>query len=162
MSFCLFNLYTQHIMRNARLGEFQAGIETDRRNINNLRYTDTILMAEREEELKNLLMRVKEKSEKASLKLNIEKTKIMASHSITSWQSKEEKVEVVTDFLFLSLKITADGDCNHEIRRQLLLSRKAMTNLDSVEKQRHHSANKGPYTRLPSSQWACTVVRAGP
>ena len=90
-------------MRNARLGEFQAGIEIDGRNINNLRYTDTILMAEREEELKNLLMRVKEKSEKASLKLNTEKTK-MASRSITSWQSKEEKVEVVTDFLFLNLK----------------------------------------------------------
>ena len=92
-------------------------------------------------------MRVKETSEKAGL--NIEKTTIMASHPITSRQSKEEKVEVVTDFLFLSLKITADGDCNHEIRRQLLLSRKAMTNLDSVEKQRRHSANNGPYTRLP-------------
>ena len=150
-------------MRNARLDELEAGIKTGRGNINNLRYADdTTLMAEGEEELKTFLMKVKDMSERAGLKLNTKKTKIMASGPITSWQIKGEEVELVTDFLFLSLKITADGDCNHEIRRQLLLSRKAMTNLDSVEKQRHHSANKGPYTRLPSSQWACTVVRAGP
>ena len=148
MSFCLFNLYTQHIMRNARLGEFQAGIETDRRNINNLRYTDTILMAEREEELKNLLMRVKEKSEKASLKLNIEKTKIMASHSITSWQSKEEKVEVVTDFLFLgskSLRIVTAA-----MKSEMFASWQESYDKprQHAEKQRHYSADKSLYSQV--------------
>ena len=136
MSLCLFNLYTEHIIRNARLDESQAGIKTGERNINNFRYSnDNTLMAESEEELKNLLMRMKEESEKACLKLN--KTKIMASSPIMSWQIEEEKVEVVTDFLFLGSKITADGDCNHEIRRRLLLGRKAMTNLDSVLKSRN-------------------------
>ena len=121
-------------MRNARLDELQTRIK---RNINNLRYADdTTLTAESEEELKSLLMRVKEESGRASLKLNITKTKIMASGLITSWQIEGGKVEVVTDFLFLGSKITADADCIHEIKRQLLLSRKAMTNLDSVLKSR--------------------------
>ena len=124
-------------MRNAGLNEAQAGIKTVRRNINNLRYADdTILMAEREEKLKSLLMKVKEESEKASLKLNIQKTKIMASGPITSWQTYGEKVETVTDFIFLGSKIIADGDCSHEIKRCLLCGRKAMTNLDSVLKSR--------------------------
>ena len=113
--------------------EAQAGIKIARRNINNLRYADdTTLMAESEEELKNLLMKVKEESEKAGLKLNIQKTKIMASGPITSWQIDGETVETVRDFIFLSSKITADGDCSHEIKRCLLFGRKAMTNLDSV------------------------------
>ena len=124
-------------MRNVALDELQAGIKTDRRNINNLRYADNInLVAGREEELKNLLMRVKEENEKASLKLNIKKTKTMASGSITSWQIEGDKVEALTDFLFLGSKITADGDFSHEIRRQLLLGRKAMTNLDRVLKSK--------------------------
>ena len=121
-------------MRN---DEVQAGIKIGPTNINNLRYADdTTLMAESKAELKNLLKRVKEESEKSSLKLNIEKTKIMASSPITSWQIEGEKVEVLTDFLFLGSKITVDGDCSHEIRRRLLLGRKAMTNLDSVLKSR--------------------------
>ena len=124
-------------MQNARLDEAQAGIKIARRNINNLRYADdTTLMAESEEELKSPLMRVKEESEKAGLKLNIQKTKIMASGSITSWQIEGVKVEAVTDFLFLRSKITVNGDCSHEIKRRLLLGRKAMTNLDSVLKSR--------------------------
>ena len=125
------------------------GIKIARRNINNLRYVnDTTLMAESEEELKSLLIRVKEESESSSLKLNINKTKIMASSSITSWQIEGEKVEIVTDFLFLGSKVTADGDCSHEIRRRLLLGRKAMTNLDKcVAKQRHYSANKGLHSQ---------------
>ena len=117
--------------------EAQAGIKIARRNINNLTYADdTTLMAESEEELKNLLMKVKEESEKAGLKLNIQKTKIMASGPITSWQIDGETVETVRDFIFLSSKITADGDCSHEIKRCLLFGRKAMTNLDSVLKSR--------------------------
>ena len=124
-------------MRSAGLDELQAGIKTDGRNINNLRFAnDTTLKAESEEELKSLLMRVKEESERAGLKLNIKKSKIMESGPITSWQIEGEKVEVVTDFLFLGSKITADGDCSTEIRRQLLLFRKTMTNLDSVLKRR--------------------------
>ena len=123
-------------MRNAGLDELQAGIKISRRNINNLRYLDdTTLMSESKEELKSLLMRVKE-SERASFKLNIKKTKIMESGPITSWQIEGEKVKVVTDFLLLGSKITVDGDCSHEIRRQLLLGRKAMTNLYSVLKSR--------------------------
>ena len=121
-------------MRNAGLDELQVGIKIGGRNINNLRYTDdTTLMAESKEELKSLLMRVK-KSERASLRLNIKKAKIMASGLITEWQIEGEKVEVVTDFFFLGSRITVDGDCSHEIRRRLLLGRKAMTNLDSVLK----------------------------
>ena len=137
LSPCLFNLYAEYIMRNTGLDETQAGIKTARRNINYLRYADdTTLMAESEEELKSLLMKVKEESEKVSLKLNIQKTKIMASGPITSWQIDGETVETVTDFIFLGSKITADGDCSHEIKRGLLLGRKVVTNLDSILKSR--------------------------
>ena len=124
-------------MRNAGLDEAQAGIKIARRNINNLRYTDdTTLMAENGEELKSLLMKVKAESEKAGLKLNIQKIKIMASGPITSWQIDGETVETVRDFIWGGSKITADGDCSHEIKRHLLLERKAMTNLDSILKSR--------------------------
>ena len=124
-------------MQNARWDEAQAGIMIAGRNINNLRYTDdTTLMAETEEELKSLLMKVKEESEKAGLKLNIQKTKIMTSSPIISWQIDGEKMETVTDLIFSGSKITADGGCNHEIKRCLLLGRKAMTNLDSILKSR--------------------------
>ena len=124
-------------MRNAGLDEAQAGIKIARRNINNLRCADdTTLMAESEEELKSLLMKMKQVSEKPGLKLNIQKTKIMASGPITSWQIDGKRVETVTDFIFLGSKITADGDCNHEIKRRLLLGRKVMTNLDSMLKSR--------------------------
>ena len=124
-------------MRNAGLEEAQAGIKIAGRNINNLKYADdTTLMAESEEKLKSLLMRVREESEKVGLKLNIQKMKIMASGPITSWQIDEETMETVTDFIFFSSKITADGDCSHEIKRHILLGRKAMTNLDSILKSR--------------------------
>ena len=124
-------------MRNARLVEAQAGIKIAGRNINNLRYTDdTTLMAENEEELKSLLMKVKEESEKVGLKLNIQKAKIMASSPITSWQIDGETVETVADFIFLGSQITADGDCSHEIKRRLLLGRKVMTNVESILKSR--------------------------
>ena len=124
-------------MRNAGLEETQAGIKIAGRNINNLRYADgTTIMAESEEELKSLLMKVKEESEEAGLKLNIQKMKIMASGLITSWQIDGETMETVTDFIFLGSKITADGDCSHEIKRQLLLGRKIMTYLDSILKSR--------------------------
>ena len=129
MSPCLFNLYEEYIIQNARLDEAQAGIKIVRRNINNFRYADdTTLTAENKEELKSLLMRVKEESEKAGLKLNIQKTKIIASDPITSWQIEGEKVEAVMDFIFLGSKITADSDCSHEIKRCLLLGSKTMTN----------------------------------
>ena len=125
-------------MRNAGLEEAQAGIKIARRNINNLRYADdTTLMAEREEQLKSLLMKVKEESEKVALKLNIQKTKIMASGFITSWQIDGETVEIMSDFIFLGSKITADGDCSHEIKRHLFLGRKVMTTLDSILKSRN-------------------------
>ena len=124
-------------MRNAGLDEAQAGIKIVGRNINNLRHADdTTLMAESKEQLKSLLMRMKEESKKAGLKLNIQKTKIMASSPTTSWQMDGETMETMTDFIFLGSKITADGDCHHEIRRRLLLGRKAMTNLDSILKSR--------------------------
>ena len=124
-------------MRNARLDEAQAGIKIAGRKINNFRYADdTTLMAESEEELNSLLMKVKEESEKAGLKLNIQKTKIMASSPITSWQIDGETMERVTDCIFLGSKIIADGDCSHEIKRLLLLGRKAMSNLDSILKNR--------------------------
>jgi len=117
-------------MRNAGLDEAQAGIKIARRNISNLRYADdTTLTAESEEELKSILMKVKEESEKVGLKLNFKKTKIMATGLITSWQIDAESVEIVADFIFLGSKITADGDCSHEIKRRLLLGRKVMTNL---------------------------------
>ena len=133
-------------MRNAGLEEAQAGIKTARRNINNLRYADdTTLMAESEEELKSLLMKVKAESEKVGLKLNIQKTKIMASGPITSWQIDGETVETVADFNFLGSKITADGDCSHEIKKCLLLRRKSYDQpRQHIEKQRHYFANKGP------------------
>ena len=124
-------------MRNTGLEKAQAGIKIARRNINHLRYAnDTTLRAESEEELKSLLMKVKEESEKVGLKLNIQKTKIMASSPITSWQIDGDTVETVSDFIFLGSKITADGDCSHEIKRCLLLGRKVMTNLDSILKSR--------------------------
>ena len=136
LSPCLFNLYAVYIMWNAGMDEAQAEIKIARRNINNLRYADnTTLMAE-SEELKSLLMKVKEESEKVGLKFNIQKTKIMASGPITSWQIDGETMEIMTDFIFLGFKITADGDRNHEIKRCLLLGRKPMTNLDSILKSR--------------------------
>ena len=125
LSPCLFNLYAEYIMRNAGLDEAQAGIKIARRTISNLRHVDdTILMAENEEELKSLLMKVKEGSEKVGLKINIQKTKIMASGPITSWEIDGETVETLSDFIFLGSKITADGDCSHEIKRRLLLEEK--------------------------------------
>ena len=132
LSPCLFNFYF-NIMRNAGLEEAQAGVETAGRNINNLRYAeDTTLMAESEEEITSLLIKVKEESEKVALKLNIQKTKTMASGPITSWQIDGETVETVADCIFLCSKITADGDCSHEIKRHLLLGRKFMINLDTI------------------------------
>uniref|UniRef100_A0A8B9YAY0 RNA-directed DNA polymerase n=1 Tax=Bos mutus grunniens TaxID=30521 RepID=A0A8B9YAY0_BOSMU len=144
LSSCLFNFYTEYIKRNAMLDEAQAGIKIARRNIDNLRYADgTTLKAESQKELKSLLMEVKEKSEKVGLSLNIQKTKIMASGPITSWQIDGETVEIATDFILGGSKITADGDCSHEIKRCLLLRRKVMTNLDRQLK-RHYFVNKGP------------------
>ena len=137
LSPCLFNLYAEYIMQNTRLDEAQAGVRYSRRSINNLRYADdTTIMAESKEELKNLLMKVKEESEKVGLKLNIQKTKIMASGPITSWEIDGETVETVSDFILGGSKITADGDCSHEIKRRLVLGRKVMTNLDSILKSR--------------------------
>ena len=136
LSPCFFNFYAEYIMWNAGLDKAQAGIKIARRNNSNLRYADdTTLMAE-SEELKSVLMNGKEESEKAGLKLNIQKTEIMASNLITSWQTDRETMETVTDFIFLGSKITADGDCSHEIIRHLLLGRKAMTNLDGILKSR--------------------------
>ena len=132
-------------MREAGLEESQTGIKIGGRNINNLRYADnTTLMAKSEEELKSLLMKVKVESEKVGLKLNIQKTKIMAHSPITSWQIDGETVETVSDFIFWGSKITADGDCSHEIKRRSLLGREVMTNLDSIFKSRHYFVNKGP------------------
>ena len=130
-------LYAGYITRNTGLDEAQIRIKIARRNINNLRYADdTTLMAESEEELKSLLMKVKVESEKVGIKLNIQKTKIMASGPISSWKIEGETVETVSDFIFLGSKITADGDCRHEIKRRLLSGRKVMTNLDSILKSR--------------------------
>ena len=135
MSPCLFNLCTEYITRNSGLDEAQAGTKIAGRNINNLRYADdTTLMAESEEELKSLLKKVKVESEKVDLKLNNQKTNIMASSLITSWHIDRKTMETVTDFIFLGSKITVDCDCNHEIERGLLLGRKAMTNVDSILK----------------------------
>ena len=137
LSPCLFNLYEGYIIRNAGLDEAQAGIKIAGRNTNNLKYVDdATLMAESEEELKSLLMKVKEESEKVGLKVNIQKTKIMASGPITSWKINWETVETVSDFISLGSKITADGDCSHEIKKCLLLGRKVMTNLDNLLKSR--------------------------
>ena len=146
---CLFNLYAEYIMRNAGPEEAQAGIKIAGRNINNLRYADdTTLMAE-SEELKSLLMKVKGESEKVGSKLNIQKTKIMASGPITSWEIDGETVETVSDFIFLGSKITADGDCSHEIKRRLLLGRKVMTKLDSILKSKDITCpQRSIYSRL--------------
>ena len=143
----LFNLYAEHIILNAGLGELKMESRQSGET-NNLTCADnTTLMAESEEELKGFLTTVKEESERAGLRLNVRKTKIKAAGLITSWQIEGGKVEVVTDFLFLGCKITADGDCSPEIRRQLFLGRKSMINLDCIENQRHYSANKGPYSQ---------------
>ena len=137
MSLCLFNFYDEYITQNPGLDEAHAGIKTAGRNINDLRHTDdTTLKTESEEELKSLLMKMKEECEKAGLKLNIQKPKITASSPITSWEINGETMQIVKDFIFLGSKITADGDCSHEIKRHLLLGRKAITNLDSVLKSR--------------------------
>ena len=148
-------------MQNSRLDEAQVGIKIAGRHINNLRYADdTTLMAESKEKLKSLLMKVKEESEKAGLKLNIQKMKVMASSPITSWQIDGETMETVIDFIFLGSKITVDGDCCHEIKRRLILGRKAMSNLDSIlQKQRHYFANKGPSSQ--SYDFSHIDVRGG-
>ena len=150
-------------MRNAGLEEAQARIKIAERNINNLRYADdTTLMAESEEELKSLLMKVKEESEKVGLKLNIQKTKTLESGPITSWEIDGGTVETVSDFIFLGSKITADGDCSHEIKRRLLLGRKVMTNLDSIFKSRDITLpTKVRLVRLWFFQWSCMDVRVG-
>ena len=137
VTICSDFVYAEYTLRNAGLGEAQAGMKISRRNINNLRYAeDTTLMAESKEEPKSLLMKVKEESEKAGLKLNITRTKIMSSGPITSWQIDGETTETVTDFIFLGSKITANGDCIHEMKRCFLLGRKTMTNLDNILKSR--------------------------
>ena len=161
LSPCLFNLYTEYIMGNTGLDEAQAGIKIAGRNVNNFRHVDdTTLMAESEEELKSLLMEVKEESEKVGLKLNIQKTKNMASGPITSWQIDGETVETVSDFIFLRSKITADGDCNHEIKKLSLLGRKVMTNLDSIFKSRDTTLpTNSIYSKLWFFQWSCMDVR---
>ena len=163
MSPCLFNLHAEYIIRNAGLDEAEAGIKIAGRNINNLRYADdTTLMAESEEELKSLLMKVKEESEKVGLKLKIQKTKIMASGPITSWKIDEETVETVSDFIFGRFKITADGDCSHEIKRHLLLGRKVMINLESILKSRDITLpTKSVCSRLWFFWWSCMYVRVG-
>ena len=164
LSPCLFNLSAEYIMRNTRPEEAQAGIEIAERNINNLRYADdTTLMAESEEGLKSLLMKVKEESEKVGLKLNIQKNKIMASGAITSWEIDGETVETVSDFMFLGSKITADGDCSHEIKRHLLLGRKVMINLDSILKSRDITLpTKVHLVKAMVFHWSCMDVRVGP
>ena len=145
LSHCLFNLHAEYIMRNAGLDEAQAGIKIAGRNINNLRYADhTTLMAESEEELKSPLMKVKEVSEKVGLKLNIQKTNIMASGPITSWQIDGETVETVTDFIFLGSKITADGDCSHEIKTLAPWKKSYDQPKQHIKKQRHYFAHKSP------------------
>ena len=163
MSLCLFNIYAEYIMRNAGLEEAQVGIKIAGRSINNLRYADySTLMAESEEELKSLLMKVKEEREKVGLKLNIQKTKIMASGPITSWQIDGETVETVSDFIFGGSKITADGECSHEITRCLLLGRKAMTKLDSILKSRAITLPaKVHLVKALFFQWSCMDVRFG-
>jgi len=150
-------------MRNGGLEEAQAGIKIAKRNINNLRYADdTILMAESEEELKSRLMKEKEESEKVGLKLNIQKTKIMETGPITSWQMDGETVETVSDFIFLGSKITADGDCSHEINRRLLFGRKVMTNSDSILKCRDITLPAKVHLVKPMVfRWSCMDVRVG-
>ena len=150
LSRCLFNFYAESIMRNAGQEEAQAGIRIARRNINHLRYVnDTTLMAESKEELKSFLMKVKEESEKAGLKLKIQKAKIMASSPTTSWQIDGENVKTVSDFIFLVSKISADGDCSHKITRFLLLGSIAMTNLDTMVKNRDNTLPTKVYLVKP-------------
>ena len=163
MSPCLFNFYAEYIMRNGGLEEAQAGIKIAGRNINNLRYADdTTLMAESEEELKSLLMKVKEESEKVGLKLKVQKTKIMASGPITSWEIDGETVETVSDFIFLGSKITANGGCSQEIKRRLLLGRKVMTNLESILRSRDITfSTKVRLVKAMVFQWSCMDVRVG-
>ena len=163
LSHCLFNLHAEYIMRNAGLEEAQAGIKIAGRNINNPRYADdTTPMAESEEELKSLMMKVKVESEKVGLKLNIQKTKFMASGPITSWKMDGETVETVSNFIFLGSKITADGDCSHEIKRHLFLGRKALINLDSILKSRDIPLpTKVCLVKVVVFQWSCTDVRVG-
>ena len=150
-------------MRNAGLEEAQAGIKIAGRNTNNLRYADdTTLMAESEEELKSLLTKMKVESEKVGLKLNIQKMKVMASGPTTSWEIDGETVETVSDFIFLGSKITADGDCSHEIKRHLFLGRKVMTNLDSILKRRDITlSTKVCLVKAMVFQWSCMEVRVG-
>ena len=163
LSPCLFNFYAEYIMRNSGLEEAQAGIKIAGRNINNLRYADdTTLMGESEEELKSLLMKVKEESEKVALKLNIQKTKIMASGPLTSWEIDGETVKTVSHFISGGSKITADGDCSHEIKRRLLLGRKVMTNLDSLLKSRDIPLpTKVHLVKAMVFQWSCKDMRVG-
>ena len=162
LSPCLFNFYAEYI-RSAGLEETQAGIKIAGRNINHLRYADdTTLMAESEEELKSLLMKVKEESEKVGFKLDIQKMKIMASGPITSWEIDGETVETVSYFAFWGSKITADGDCDHEIKRRLLLGRKVVTNVDSIFKSRGITLpTKVHLSRLWFFLWSCMDVRVG-
>uniref|UniRef100_A0AC11E9K0 Uncharacterized protein n=1 Tax=Ovis aries TaxID=9940 RepID=A0AC11E9K0_SHEEP len=143
LSPCLFNLYAEYIIRNTGLDEAQAGIKIARRNINNLRYADDTTLRAESEELKSLLMRVKEESAKAGLKLNIQKTKIMASSPITSWQIDGETVETVADFIFLGYKITADRDCSHEIKTLTPWKESYDQPRQHIKEQRHYFANKG-------------------
>jgi len=159
----LFKLYAEYIMQNMGLDEAQAGIKIARRNINNIRYAgDTTLMAESEEELKSFLVKVKEESEKVGLKLNVQKTNIMASVSIISWQIDGETMETVSDFIILGSKITADGNCSHEIKGCLLLGRKTITNLDSILKSRDITL---PKKSISSELWffqqSCMDMRVG-
>ena len=157
---CLFNLYAEYIMRNAGLEEAQAGMKIAGRNINNLRYADdTTLMAESEEELKSLLMKVKEESEKVGLKLNIQKTKIMASGTIISWQIDGETMEKVRDFILGGSKTTADGECSHDITGRLLLGRKAMIHLESIVKSRDYFANKGQTRQVKTMVFPVIMYR---
>ena len=149
-------------MRNAGLEEAQAGIKIAGRNTNNLKYADDTTLRAESEELKSFLMKVKEESEKVGLKLNIQKTKIMASSPVTSWEIDGETVETVSDFIFWGSKITADGDCSHEIKRRLLLGRKVMTKLDSIFKSRDITlSTKVRLVRLCVFQWSCMDVRVG-
>ena len=158
LSPCLFNLYADYIMQNAGLDEAQAGIKIARRNINNLRYADdTTFMAESKEELKSLLIKVKEESEKVGLKLNIQKTKIMASSPITSWEIDGETMETVTDFIFLGSKITADGDCSHEIKTLAPWKKSYDQPRQHIKKQKHYFANKD----LSSQSYGFPVVIYG-
>ena len=163
MSPCLFNFFAEYIIRKAGLEKAQAGIKIARRNINNFKYADdTILMAESKEELNSLLMKVKEESEKVGLKFNSQKMKIMASSPINSWQIDGETIETVVDYILGGSKITADGDCSHEIKRRLLLGRKVMTNLDSIFKSRDITLpTKVHLVKTMVFQWSCMDGRVG-